>query len=1278
MSDVGEAFVRIRPDTSGFADEAASAVSSAVGTIGDAIGAAGSGAVDAMGELGKAAGVAFAGAATVGLASNLSFEKIQTQFTGLLGSSDAAKSKLADLGSFVKSTPLTFGDAAQASKTLQIFGGAALNTDKSLRRLADASAVTGADLGSLATIYGRANANIAAGQGLGRMALQLQRIGVLTPESAKEIKKLGETSGTGAQQLDILNKGFDRFSGQAAAAAKDGEGLITRLKGAFAGFNRVGFAPLYEGLKGIGSAMLDVSNSSAFGLIKTDFAQLVGVAVEPLGKVRDALAHLADGVDGSGINRFFESAKNDIRDFESQLHGLTAPLIGVGAALGATFLSKLPVIGEFASAVNPVVGVIGGLVLATQQGRDAMERIGRTVLSVGREALPAIANAFRGAASAIGPLVSSISKLVEAALPRLVSIFTGSVLPIISSVVSVGFGALGHIINFVTGNIETFIPVLAGLGAAFAVLKIAQFVEQLKLWGAAVTAAKAAADSTGPSLTGLAFGPVGIAAAAAGIGIGLLTAHFADNAKKAKEAKDRANEYAESLKKTGSVATTAAEQFQKFLDKSKDNSDIKSLRDDLLKLPGSIGDIEGALAKPGGWKVFRNNLVDSLRDIEASNRGYGTYKNLIDQVNAAKAKPLEQRTDSDRAAIDQLELLNITIGQHVTALDGEVTAIRAGQAENEAEARSRREGVTSLQDQTDAVLRLMDAQDKQNQRQQDALDSQLAAAHAAQDLTKAFKENGASLDQNTEKGLANADQLNNFAKAAHKAADDALTADPTGGGASAALTAMATKLAEAGKAAGFTDDQIKAMIATAKLTPEDINIYIQQHGAEAAAQRAADLHGQLDKINDTTVVSKIQTLIDQKKIAEAQAAINFFNGLTAHATVDVTVVPSVTQTASAFAILGGSVVAAKLHADGGIASAFANGTEDHRAIIAPGGPGVRIWAEPETGGEAYIPLSPAKRPRSIKIWQETGHQLGLYEHGGIVGSFASGGIVSPAALAAFFQAIKAQQDAAALDPTLAAALAIQKAQADATNAALTKLAEGIAAKKQADEAEAKRKEEDRIRSVFTTIGNLIQDKVDSLSGQAKLDLLHQLESKTSPGSPEFEKWKSQIDAESKRMADEAKQLADKQQKLDEEIAKNRQADQLDSLHGQPKIDALVGLRDQQTPFTNEWEALNKQILTLQQEIAGNKQRDAVDTATGQTKIDLLQAIEDGLAPFTNEWESARKELEAAKKDVADANAKSNIGGGQKVFNLTLSGNFGPQTDLETQFRRMELLAGNVK
>lgn len=93
----------------------------------------------------------------------------------------------------------------------------------------------------------------------------------------------------------------------------------------------------------------------------------------------------------------------------------------------------------------------------------------------------------------------------------------------------------------------------------------------------------------------------------------------------------------------------------------------------------------------------------------------------------------------------------------------------------------------------------------------------------------------------------------------------------------------------------------------------------------------------------------------------------------------------------------------------------AEGTEDHRAQIAP--PGAwRVWAEPETGGEAYIPLSRNKRQRSTHILSKVAQNFGF----GLT-PMAAGGIVPPTI--EDFVAAGAKQKAAAF-PGARAALAM--------------------------------------------------------------------------------------------------------------------------------------------------------------------------------------------------------------------------------------------------------------
>lgn len=86
-------------------------------------------------------------------------------------------------------------------------------------------------------------------------------------------------------------------------------------------------------------------------------------------------------------------------------------------------------------------------------------------------------------------------------------------------------------------------------------------------------------------------------------------------------------------------------------------------------------------------------------------------------------------------------------------------------------------------------------------------------------------------------------------------------------------------------------------------------------------------------------------------------------------------------------------------ADGGFypeITAYANGgtrRENHIAQIAPAG-AWRVWAEEETGGEAYIPLAKSKRSRSMAILSQVAEEFGfalVRQAQGAVMSFAGGG-----------------------------------------------------------------------------------------------------------------------------------------------------------------------------------------------------------------------------------------------------------------------------------------------
>lgn len=70
--------------------------------------------------------------------------------------------------------------------------------------------------------------------------------------------------------------------------------------------------------------------------------------------------------------------------------------------------------------------------------------------------------------------------------------------------------------------------------------------------------------------------------------------------------------------------------------------------------------------------------------------------------------------------------------------------------------------------------------------------------------------------------------------------------------------------------------------------------------------------------------------------------------------------------------------------EGGILHFFAGGgREIHQAFVARAGTPTRVFNEPETGGEGYIPLAQSKRPRSEAILSDIAHTFGgAYVKGG--------------------------------------------------------------------------------------------------------------------------------------------------------------------------------------------------------------------------------------------------------------------------------------------------------
>ncbi|WP_088320297.1 phage tail tape measure protein [Kineosporia sp. R_H_3] len=265
---------------------------------------------------------------------------------------------------------------------------------------------------------------------------------------------------------------------------------------------------------------------------------------------------------------------------------------------------------------------------------------------------------------------------------------------------------------------------------------------------------------------------------------------------------------------------------------------------------------------------------------------------------------------------------------------------------------------------------------------------------ALDDARAALKENGKTLDDTTPKGRANAAALDAVAAAAQQQA-----------------TAILNNK-------GTQEDYRASLV---KSREELVTMATKFLGSKTAAEKYADSVLQIPKKVTTTVTftgaGTVKDNLDQIRAKVRALTGRRFN-------IDI-------------GAPGGTALA-----DGGVIHRYAGGGfENHTAQIARGGP-IRLWNEPETEGEAYIPLAGSKRSRSKAILAEVAKIFGMvaYADGGF-GQATPFGLsdVSQRYEAARPKPITAKDYTAAINAAKNATLAQQKAERDlrAARAAVT-------------------------------------------------------------------------------------------------------------------------------------------------------------------------------------------------------------------------------------------------
>ena len=443
------------------------------------------------------------------------------------------------------------------------------------------------------------------------------------------------------------------------------------------------------------------------------------------------------------------------------------------------------------------------------------------------------------------------------------------------------------------------------------------------------TELKAQLDATNTSM-----GKTALVGAAAGIALTGIVTVVAILAQKQAEARAKAQAYADALDSGGDAARKLAEanlQVDKTLlgidfGNAYDNADKLGISLDLVTDAASgnaaaMKELNGILDVATGGGAAAQEMADklgiSLLDLSQS---AGTLREQVAEETSAQERATELREQATRATERN-----------------ETSVASAADAYMEAA------GNTS--DLNDELRKLIDTINQANGVGQDAVSANIDYRDALADVDESIQKArdgvdgyAISLDQGTQVGRDNMAMLVDLAKSAQDAAAAQFELDGNTDAYRATLEGSRQTLIDRAQQLGYNADEAGALADQIFRIPSDTEWKMIADTAEAKA-RVNEVIQIIDRNAYRTITLNVQTNESQIRFGNRNTASSYANG---------------------------AVVT--YHAAGSV-------TENHVAQIARAG-AYRVWAEPETGGESYVPHAASKRARSEQIMTETARILG--------------------------------------------------------------------------------------------------------------------------------------------------------------------------------------------------------------------------------------------------------------------------------------------------------------
>lgn len=399
---------------------------------------------------------------------NASLETSKLQFTTLMGSADKAEQKVTDLFDFAAKTPFETGPIIQASRTMQTFGGDALNTMDNLRLFGDAAAATSQPIDDVSFWMSRAYAAIQGGQPFGEARMRLMEMGILTPKVAGELEKLSASGASSSTIWGALTKDMGKFGGAMETQSQTFDGMMSTFSDSINMMLATAGKPLFDMMKGVLTNVNALMASPAFQGGMAAVATALGTAFGTLGTILGNLWTVAQPL----VAGFMSFMTTVLTPMTTALSGVTLSAGGLGTTLGT---------------LGTTLG--NGLLAAAQTVVPALQGIGLKMANFVLDAIPPLINNISTFAQ------SMFDWLINSGVPKMAEIMgrwadtainwlTGTAIPKLGVILP---QFLGKIVDFIAKNGPTLVTKLVEWARALVgwiIPRIPELVGKLVEFGA--------------------------------------------------------------------------------------------------------------------------------------------------------------------------------------------------------------------------------------------------------------------------------------------------------------------------------------------------------------------------------------------------------------------------------------------------------------------------------------------------------------------------------------------------------------------------------------------------------------------------------------------------------------------------------------------------------------------------------------------------------------------------------------------------------------------------